>query len=67
VSITGPISSTLSARVSAFHTGRNGTIDDASGKDLNNLNKSGGRAQLYFEPRFLIFRDSRGRQILVTQ
>jgi len=24
-------------------------------------------AQLYFEPRFLIFRDSRGRQILVTQ
>jgi hypothetical protein len=24
-------------------------------------------SQLYFDPRFLIFRDARGRQILVTQ
>ena len=50
VSVTGPITSTLSGRVSAFHTGRDGTIDGANGADLNNLNKTGGRAQLYFEP-----------------
>jgi len=48
VTVTGPITESLSGRVSVFHTGRDGTIDDASGADLNNLNKTGGRAQLYF-------------------
>ena len=50
VSFTGPITATLSGRVAVFHTGRDGTIDEASGADLNNLNKTGGRAQLYFAP-----------------
>ena len=50
-SVTGPLSSTLSGRLSAFYTGRDGTIRNIdTGSTLNNQNKTGTRAQLYFEP-----------------
>jgi iron complex outermembrane receptor protein len=50
-SVTGPLSSTLSGRLSAFYTGRDGTVENlASDSALNNQNKVGARAQLYFQP-----------------
>ena len=50
-SVTGPLNSTLSGRLSAFYTGRDGTIDNiGNGTALNNQNKAGARAQLYFQP-----------------
>jgi len=50
-SVTGPLSSTLCARVSAFYTGRDGTIENIrTGLALNNQNKVGTRAQLNFQP-----------------
>jgi len=43
-SVTGPLSSTLCARVSAFYTGRDGTIENIrTGLALNNQNKVGTR------------------------
>jgi hypothetical protein len=42
---------TLSGRLSAFYTGRAGTIKNIdTGLSLNNQNKVGARAQLYFQP-----------------
>ena len=50
-SVTGPLSSTLSGRLSAFYTGRDGTIENIdTGSAVNNQNKVGARAQLYFQP-----------------
>jgi iron complex outermembrane recepter protein len=50
-SVTGPLSSTLSGRLSAFYTGRDGTVENiGTGSALNNQNKVGARAQIYFEP-----------------
>ena len=50
-SVTGPLSSTLSGRLSAFYTGRDGTVENlATDSALNNQNKVGARAQLYFQP-----------------
>jgi iron complex outermembrane receptor protein len=50
-SVTGPLSSTLSGRLSAFYTGRDGTVENiVTGSALNNQNKIGARAQIYFEP-----------------
>jgi len=50
-SITGPLGATLSGRLSAFYTGRDGTIKNIdTGLSLNNQNKVGARAQLYFQP-----------------
>ena len=50
-SVTGPLSSTLSGRLSAFYTGRDGTIRNiGNGAALNNQNRIGVRAQLYFQP-----------------
>jgi len=48
--LTGPLGASWSWRIAAFHTGRDGTIDSASGGMLNELDKTGGRAQLLFEP-----------------
>ena len=50
-SVTGPLSSTLTGRLSAAYTGRDGTIENIrTGLGLNNQNKTGTRAQLYFQP-----------------
>lgn len=50
-SITGPLSSTLSGRLSAFYTGRDGTLENiGTNSALNDHNKVGARAQLYFQP-----------------
>jgi iron complex outermembrane receptor protein len=50
-SVTGPLSSTLSGRLSAFYTGRDGTIENiGTGSALNNQNKIGARAQIFFQP-----------------
>jgi iron complex outermembrane receptor protein len=50
-SVTGPLSSTLSGRLSAFYTGRDGTIENiGTDSAVNNQNKVGARAQLYFQP-----------------
>jgi len=50
-SVTGPLSSTLCGRLSAFYTGRDGTIENiGTGSALNNQNKFGARAQIYFQP-----------------
>ena len=50
-SVTGPLGSTLSGRLSAFYTGRDGTVKNINtGSALNNQNKVGARAQIYFEP-----------------
>jgi iron complex outermembrane recepter protein len=50
-SVTGPLGSTLSGRLSAFYTGRDGTVENIdTGSALNNQNKVGARAQLYFQP-----------------
>jgi iron complex outermembrane recepter protein len=50
-SITGPMGRTVSGRVAAFYTGRDGTIENiGTGTDLNNQNQLGTRAQLYFQP-----------------
>ena len=49
--VTGPFSATLSGRMSAFYTGRDGTVENRfNGAILNNLNKVGARGQLYFQP-----------------
>jgi iron complex outermembrane recepter protein len=50
-SVTGPLSRTLSGRLSAFYTGRDGIIENiGTNSDLNNQNRFGTRAQLYFQP-----------------
>jgi iron complex outermembrane receptor protein len=50
-SVTGPLSPTLSGRLSAYYTGRDGTIENIdTGSALNNQNKVGARAQIYFQP-----------------
>jgi iron complex outermembrane receptor protein len=50
-SVTGPLSRTLSGRLSAFYTGRDGTIENISTDSaLNNQNRLGSRGQLYFQP-----------------
>ena len=50
-SVTGPLSSTLSGRLSTFYSGRDGVISNiGNGASLNNQNKVGARAQLYFQP-----------------
>ena len=50
-SVTGPLGSTLSGRLSAFYTGRDGTVKNiGTGSALNNQNKIGARAQIYFQP-----------------
>jgi iron complex outermembrane receptor protein len=50
-SVTGSLGSTLSGRLSAFYTGRDGTVENIStGAALNNQNKVGARAQIYFQP-----------------
>ena len=50
-SVTGPLSATLCGRLSAFYTGRNGTVGNIdTGLALNNQSKLGTRAQLYFQP-----------------
>ena len=49
--ITGPMGRTVSGRVAAFYTGRDGTIENiGTGTDLNNQNSRGARAQLEFQP-----------------
>jgi iron complex outermembrane recepter protein len=75
-SITGPLKSALSGRLSVFYTGRDGTIENLrSGADLNDLSKAGARGQLYFEPsdafnlRFITDfehqREDSGAQVLI--
>jgi iron complex outermembrane receptor protein len=50
-SVTGPLGSTLSGRLSAFYTSRDGTVENiGTASALNNQNKVGARAQLYFQP-----------------
>jgi len=50
-SVTGPLSGTLSGRLSAFYTGRDGILENIDTKsDLNNQNRLGTRGQLYFQP-----------------
>ncbi len=50
-SITGPLGPTLSGRLSAFYTGRDGTAENIyTGAAVNNQNKVGARAQLYLRP-----------------
>jgi iron complex outermembrane receptor protein len=50
-SVTGPLSRTLSGRLSAFYTSRDGTIENIdTNSDLNNQHRFGTRAQLYFQP-----------------
>jgi iron complex outermembrane recepter protein len=50
-SVTGPLSQTFSGRLSAFYTGRDGTIQNTgTNSDLNNQHRLGTRAQLYFQP-----------------
>jgi len=50
-SVTGPLGPTLSGRLSAFYTGRDGTVENiGTGSALNNQNKIGARAQVYFQP-----------------
>jgi iron complex outermembrane recepter protein len=50
-SITGPLSQALSGRLSAFYTGRDGTIENIGTKSvLNNQNRMGARGQIYFQP-----------------
>ena len=50
-SVTGPLNSTLSGRLSGFYTGRDSTIENIdTGSHLDNENKVGARAQLYFQP-----------------
>jgi iron complex outermembrane receptor protein len=50
-SVTGPLTSTLCGRLSAFYTGRDGIIENiGTGSALDNQNKVGARAQLYFQP-----------------
>jgi len=50
-SVTGPLSRTLSGRLSAFYTGRDGTIENIdTNSDLNNQNRLGTRGQLFFQP-----------------
>ena len=47
-SVTGPLSPTLSGRLSAFYTGRDGTAENIyTGAAVNNQNKVGARVQLY--------------------
>ena len=49
--ITGPLTETLSGRLSVYHTGRDGTLENLStGRDINNENKTGARAQLLLDP-----------------
>lgn len=49
--ITGPISDTLAFSLSGNYNNRDGYVDDlASGGDVNNRNRYGGRAQLLWEP-----------------
>ncbi|HKE96175.1 MAG TPA: TonB-dependent receptor [Povalibacter sp.] len=51
LSVTGPLSESWSGRLSAWHTDRDGTIDNiADGRQLNDQNKGGARGQLFFEP-----------------
>jgi iron complex outermembrane recepter protein len=48
-SVTGPLGQTLSGRLSAFYTDRDGTIENiGTNSALNNQNRLGTRAQLYF-------------------
>lgn len=50
-SVTGPLDQTLSGRLSAFYTGRDGIIESiGTNSELNNQNRFGTRAQLYFQP-----------------
>jgi iron complex outermembrane recepter protein len=50
-SVTGPLSRTLAGRLSAFYTGRDGTLENiGTNSELNNQNRLGTRAQLYFQP-----------------
>lgn len=49
--ITGPLTSYLSGRLSVYHTGRDGTIENTTtGQYINNENKTGARAQLLLDP-----------------
>jgi iron complex outermembrane receptor protein len=51
VDVTGPLSSSASGRLAAFHTGRDGTIEDTTnGSKLNNQNQNGVRGQLLLAP-----------------
>jgi iron complex outermembrane receptor protein len=46
-SVTGPLNSVLAGRLSAFYTGRDGSIENiGTGAALNNQNKVGTRAQI---------------------
>jgi iron complex outermembrane receptor protein len=50
--VTGPIAETIAARLSLYHTGRDGPITNvADGTDLNNRNEWGMRGKLLFEPQ----------------
>jgi len=50
-SVTGPLSGTLSGRLSAFYTSRDGILENIdTTSDLNNQNRLGTRGQLYFQP-----------------
>jgi iron complex outermembrane recepter protein len=50
-SVTGPLGRTLSGRLSTFYTARDGTIENiGTNSELNNQNKFGTRAQLFFQP-----------------
>ncbi|MFL6603460.1 MAG: TonB-dependent receptor [Steroidobacteraceae bacterium] len=50
-SITGPLGTGFSGRLSGFYTGRDGTIENiGTGSALNNQNKTAARAQIYYQP-----------------
>jgi iron complex outermembrane recepter protein len=50
-SITGPISDTIAARLTAYRTTRDGTVDNiTTGKKTSTLGRAGARLQLLYKP-----------------
>lgn len=50
LAISGPLSDTLSGRLSLFHESNGGYIKNLTGEDAADRNNTSGRAQLLFEP-----------------
>ena len=48
--LNGPLSETISGRLSVYHESNDGYIENATGEDGGDRNNNSGRAQLLFEP-----------------
>ena len=48
--LNGPLSETISGRLSAYHESNDGYIENATGEDGGDRNNNSGRGQLLFEP-----------------